>query len=160
MHTIDELMEPTPMRLRLDSPLEEASRGMAQTGTDVLALCDPHGYFLGVVTKGALKHARRSMGELAYSLRAQHVMAIATPTVSLDQTVDEALCLMAAHTTEFLPVVQDGMLRGMLTSSVIAASDAPTTIAELTETSAASATTFDFSPAPSRAVSQVDLEAA
>lgn len=134
MHTIEELMDSTPIRLRMDSSLADACRGMAQSDKDVLALCDPHGYFLGVVTHAALEHARGSMGALAYSLRAQHLMTTTAPTVTLDHSIDEALSLMAAHAIEFLPVVKDGMLRGMLTSGAIAAEEAPTTIAGLAET--------------------------
>ncbi|MBE1514409.1 CBS domain-containing protein [Nesterenkonia halotolerans] len=160
MHTIDELMDSTPMRLRMDSPLTEAAHELARTSTEALPLCDPHGYFLGVLTHAGLKHALGSMGDLAYSLRAQHLMTTTTPVVSTDHTVDEALSLMATHQIEYLPVVEEGVLQGMLTSRAIAAADAPTTIAELPETGTDPSLTLDRPSLSSRSVSRVDLEAA
>lgn len=160
MHTIENLMDSTPMRLRMDSPLTEAASGMSRAPADALALCDPHGHFLGVVTAKALEHALNSMGELAYSLRAQHLMTTTTPVISLDHTVEEALNLMATHQVEYLPVVENGVLQGMLTSSAIAAADAPTTTAELPETGIETSLPLDRASSSSRSVSRVDLEAA
>ena len=160
MHTIKDLMDSTPMRLRMDSSLIEASRGLTQAGTDVLPLCDRDGSYLGIVTYVALERALSSMGDLAYSLRAQHLTTTTTPVVSMDNTVDEALALMATHQVEYLPVVEDGVLRGALTSSAIAAADTPSTTAELPETRTETPIARDISPAPGRPGSRVNLEAA
>ncbi|GAA1168186.1 CBS domain-containing protein [Nesterenkonia sandarakina] len=160
MHTIKDLMDSTPMWLRMDSSLTEASCGLTQVGTDALPLCDPDGSYLGIVTYVALERALSSMGDLAYSLRAQHLMTTTTPLVSMSSTVDEALALMATHQVEYLPVVEGGVLRGALTSSAIAAAGTPTTTAELPEARTEAPPALDLSAAPGRPGSRANLEAA
>ena len=72
-------------------------------------------------------------GDLAYSLRAQHLMRTTAPVVSTETTVEEALNLMATHQVEYVPVIQGSVLRGMLTSAAIARAESSAVISELTE---------------------------
>ncbi|WP_246310696.1 CBS domain-containing protein [Nesterenkonia sandarakina] len=126
-------MDPRPERLLIDASLTEVASALQRTGHEALPLCDTGGEFLGVVAQSELDRVLASMGDLAYSLRAQHLMRTTAPVVSTETTVEEALNLMATHQVEYAPVIQGRVLRGMLTSAAIARAESSAVISELTE---------------------------
>ncbi|MBE1515164.1 CBS domain-containing protein [Nesterenkonia halotolerans] len=119
MTTVAELMTADVPHLSAHCALEHASHAMDQSKTDALPLCDPDGRLLGMVTRHNISRASRSLGELADSLRAQHLMNPDPPTIGLHDTVEKAMAQMAIHQTRHLPVLNGQRVCGMLTSAQI-----------------------------------------
>lgn len=131
MSTIAELMNHDTPQLNPYSTLEEASAAMDQSKMDSLPLCDPQGCLIGVVTRSGISRAFRSLGELAGSLRAQHLMHSDAPSIGIHDTLEQAMAQMAIHQTQHLPVLNGPTVEGMLTSAAIAQAGPRVCIEEL-----------------------------
>lgn len=131
MANLADLMTPDVPRLSTHCTLEDATQAFAQSPLDVLPLCDPDGTLLGVVTQQDISRAFRSLGELANSLRAQHLMNPEAPSISVQDSVEKAMAQMAIHQTQHLPVLDGSTVCGMLSSAQIGQADTRVNIDEL-----------------------------
>lgn len=131
MSTIAELMNRDAPHLNPYSTLEEASTAMDHSRIESLPLCDPQGSLIGVVTRSDISRAFRSLGELAGSLRAQHLMDADAPSIGIHDTLEQAMAQMAIHQTQHLPVIKGRAVEGMLTSAAIAHAGPQVRIEEL-----------------------------
>lgn len=120
MSTIAELMRSDVPRLSPNCTLEEASRAFERSGIESLPLCDTQGALLGIVEHRDISQAFEALGELASSLRAQHLLHPDAPSIGLDDTVEKAMAEMGIHQTRYLPVLAGSTFQGMLTSADIA----------------------------------------
>ncbi|MGJ9372079.1 CBS domain-containing protein [Nesterenkonia sp. CF4.4] len=119
MTTVADLMTLGVPRLTEHCTLEDATRALDQSDIDVLPLCDSDGALLGVITRQDISRAFRSLGELASSLRAQHLMKPDAPSIGLRDSVEKAMAQMAIHQTQHLPVLDGAAVCGILTSAQI-----------------------------------------
>ncbi|WP_218221890.1 CBS domain-containing protein [Nesterenkonia sp. Act20] len=133
MPTIAELMRPDVPLLSAQCTLEEASRAFERSGIESLPLCDPQGVLLGIVDRSDISRAFKALGELANSLRAQHLMHPDAPSIGIHDTVEKAMAEMGIHQTRYLPVLAGSTVQGMLTSADIAHAGPRVRIEELIE---------------------------
>jgi len=133
MSTIAELMNDDTPYLNPYSTLTEASAAMDQSKIDSLPLCDPQGALIGVVTRSDISRAFKSLGELAGSLRAQHLMRPDALSIGIHDTLEQAIAQMAIHQTQHLLVLDGLTVKGLLTSSAIAEARPQVCIEELVQ---------------------------
>lgn len=119
MTTVAHLMTPQVPHLSAHCTLQDAARAFNQSGLGALPLCDTDGKLLGVVTSHNISRAFRSLGDLANSLRAQHLMDPHAPRIRAHDSVEKAMAQMAIHQTQYLPVLDGTGVCGMLTSTQI-----------------------------------------
>lgn len=119
MTTVAELMTFGVPHLSAHCTLEDAARAFDQSGIAALPLCHSDGALLGLVTRQDMPRAFRSLGELANSLRAQHLMKPDAPSIGVHDSVEQAMAQMAVHQTQHLPVLDGTAVCGVITSTQI-----------------------------------------
>jgi CBS domain-containing protein len=122
---VRDLMRTQVVALRPDDTLEEAASLLQQHGVDSLPVVGEGGQLLGVLSHRELLRRlvpgyvqRVTAGTVTGEHRMTHVreaMARSVLCVSEEQTLADAANLLAAKDVERVPVVKDGVLRGMVT---------------------------------------------
>ncbi|HWC34563.1 MAG TPA: chloride channel protein [Mycobacteriales bacterium] len=108
---VSEAMRPVPNPLRQSVPLAEILDRFDAEDVDALPVVDAEGRYRGTVTTAQLEAGARddaldaTAGELA----------IAAPTVRLDQTLDDALRVLVGNDRSGVPVVDGAAVAGWLT---------------------------------------------
>jgi CBS domain-containing protein len=138
---VRDIMDPNPLALRPDQTLSEAVRLLLMSGLDAVPVVDLSGVVVGLLShRELLKHlvpayvhrvttgvpqpsGRSASGEKtsvdpAVS-RVREVMARNVLCVSEDQSVADVAHLLATKDVARVPVVREGVLRGVLTRSNI-----------------------------------------
>jgi chloride channel protein, CIC family len=102
--TVADAMQPIPKALTQDLALSEIIARFTEDGRDALPVVDERGAFLGIVTSHQVEQAMRdnALDAVAGSL------VLATPTLSPDQTLEQALGLLVHRDASGLPVLSPG----------------------------------------------------
>jgi acetoin utilization protein AcuB len=109
---ITNAMTRTPVSIRSDDVLAKANGLMESGGFRRLPVVDD-GHLVGIITERDLRvHA----GHLE-NTRVNAVMRTALVTIAPEDTVEEAARLMLKHKIGGLPIVADGRLLGIVTTS-------------------------------------------
>jgi len=109
---ISNAMTPNPVTIRSGDVLAKAKGLMEAGGFRRLPVVDD-GHLVGILTERDL---RAHAGHLE-NTRVNAVMRTSLVTVAPDETVEEAARLMLKHKIGGLPIVADGRLAGIVTTS-------------------------------------------
>lgn len=120
-------MTTNPFTISADQTIPEAHEIMAQYGVKRLPVMKKN-KLVGIVSKDDIQRATPSkatsfsIGEITYLLAKTKISQIMTKnplTISPDALLEEAATLMRDHHVGILPVVEDGVLVGIITESDI-----------------------------------------
>ena len=117
---LQEIMTKDPIRIHPKERLEVAARLMTQYNIGMLPVCTADGKLRGVVTDRDLVTRGMAAGKMPGQTPVEQVM---TPGVTVGQPEMEtsaAAALMGRMQVRRLPVVEDGLLRGMVSLSDLA----------------------------------------
>jgi CIC family chloride channel protein len=109
--TVRDAMGPVPSPLRQSTPLEEILERFDREDVDALPLVDDSGRYRGTVTAVQLEAGARddaieaTAGELA----------VLSPTVRAEQTLDDALRVLVGNDRSGVPVIDGAVVAGWLT---------------------------------------------
>lgn len=125
---ISDYMSKSPICVATDTSVTEARAIMAREKINKLPVLDKNSNLVGIITKNDLAKAAPSaattldiyeMGYLLSKLKVEKVMTKNPVTVSPDEVIEEAARIMADKEIGCLPVVQDGVLVGIITETDI-----------------------------------------
>lgn len=125
---VSDYMTKSPICVATDTSVTEARAIMAREKINKLPVLDKNSNLVGIITKNDLAKAGPSaattldiyeMGYLLSKLKVEKVMTKKPVTVSPDEVIEEAARIMADKEIGCLPVVQDGILVGIITESDI-----------------------------------------
>lgn len=134
---VGDVMSPVSVALEPEQPIEAAARLLARRGLDAAPVVGPDGVVIGLLSSRELLRyflpayvQRVQTGEHKAAIRAQaaavaasgqvgSVMARNVLCVSEDQSLSDVASLLANKEVPCLPVVRDGVLRGVLTRAEI-----------------------------------------
>lgn len=125
---VSDYMTKSPICVSEDTSVTEARAIMAREKINKLPVLDKNSNLVGIITKNDLAKAGPSaattldiyeMGYLLSKLKVEKVMIKKPVTVSPDEVIEEAARIMADKEIGCLPVVQDGILVGIITESDI-----------------------------------------
>lgn len=125
---VSDYMSKSPVYVAADTSVTEARAIMAREKINKLPVLDKNSNLVGIITKNDLAKAGPSaattldiyeMGYLLSKLKVEKVMTKKPVTVSPDEVIEEAARIMADKEIGCLPVVQDGILVGIITESDI-----------------------------------------
>lgn len=126
--TISDYMSKSPVCVSSDASVTEARALMTREKINKLPVLDKDSNLVGILTKNDLSKAAPSaattldiyeMGYLLSKLNVEKVMTKNPVTVTPDEVIEEAARIMADKEIGCLPVVQDGVLVGIITESDI-----------------------------------------
>lgn len=125
---VSDYMTKSPICVATDTSVTEARAIMAREKINKLPVLDKNSNLVGIITKNDLAKAGPSaattldiyeMGYLLSKLKVEKVMTKKPVTVSPDEVIEEAARIMADKEIGCLPVVQDGILVGIITETDI-----------------------------------------
>lgn len=125
---VSDYMTKSPICVSGDTSVTEARAIMAREKINKLPVLDKNSNLVGIITKNDMAKAGPSaattldiyeMGYLLSKLKVEKVMIKKPVTVSPDEVIEEAARIMADKEIGCLPVVQDGILVGIITESDI-----------------------------------------
>lgn len=132
---VGDVMSPASVAFEPELPIEAAARLLARRGLDAAPVVGPDGVVIGLLSsRELLRHflpayvQRLQTGEHKAASRAQaaaavgqvgSIMARNVLCVSEDQSLSDVASLLANKDVACLPVVRDGVLRGVLTRAEI-----------------------------------------
>ncbi len=135
---VGDVMSPASVAFEPELPIEAAARLLARRGLDAAPVVGPDGVVIGLLSNrellryflpgyvqrmqtGEHKPASRALGAAAAAAVGQvgSVMARNVLCVSEDQSLSDVASLLANKDVACLPVVRDGVLRGVLTRAEI-----------------------------------------
>lgn len=133
---VGDVMSPASVAFEPELPIEAAARLLARRGLDAAPVVGPDGVVIGLLSNrellryflpgyvqrmqtGERKAAGRALGAAAAAGQVGSVMARNVLCVSEDQSLSDVASLLANKDVACLPVVRDGVLRGVLTRAEI-----------------------------------------
>jgi len=133
MAEIRELMTQNPARLSTGSTIVDAARLMRDNDTGIAPITDGD-RLVGVITDRDIAIEVVAAGKDAQSTKVDEVASQNLVTIDPQQSLDEALRLMAQHQVRRLPVVEeDGRLVGILAQADVARHADPERTGEVVE---------------------------
>ena len=133
MAEIRELMTQNPARLSTGSTIVDAARLMRDHDTGIAPITDGD-RLVGVITDRDIAIEVVAAGKDAQSTKVDEVASQNLVTIDPQQSLDEALRLMAQHQVRRLPVVEeDGRLVGILAQADVARHADPERTGEVVE---------------------------
>lgn len=116
-----ELMTPNPIRVAPETPVDVAARLLAQYNIGVLPVCTPDGQLRGLLTDRDIVTRCLAAGLPPADTRAGQVMTRRVVAAQADLDASAAARLMGREQIRRLPVVENGVLQGMLSLADLAA---------------------------------------
>ena len=119
---VRELMSNPVVRIHADEPITVAARTLTRYNIGAMPVCGSDGRICGVITdRDIVTRCLAAQRPVEYTT-VREVMTGQVLAVSPDMPVEEAAALMAKCQVRRLPVVNNGMLCGMITLGDLAAS--------------------------------------
>ena len=112
---VKNLMTSPVIRIRPEETVDVAARTLTHYNIGILPVCDANGKLCGLVTDRDLVTRCVASDRLPKETRVRDVMTKQLVTVSGDMDAAVAAHLMGRRQIRRLPVVEDGILRGMVT---------------------------------------------
>ena len=110
MPTVEEIMSPDPITVRVDQPLQEAARLLEENEISGVPVVDQGGILVGVLSESDLVRARANeqLWDRWPTLTVRHLMHAPVLTADRSMTVLEAAVLMErAHVHRLVVVAED-----------------------------------------------------
>lgn len=114
MFALREIMTPWPVFLPMDTSLSEAARSIASNGTGVMPVCSPDRALQGLVGDRELSRLVARGNDPYLTTVGELVVNMDAPSIEVDDPIEVALFAMQVHAARHLPVVEDGILVGMV----------------------------------------------
>ncbi len=114
MKRVQEIMDDNPVTVSPSTPVIEVARKMTEHKLEVILVCD-NGKLKGVITEGDIVAGIVASAQNPKRQEARSLMRNSLPKVSPGSDTFSAAKIMARHKVHYLPVVQNGKLKGMLT---------------------------------------------
>ncbi len=115
---VKDIMTPEPAFARPETKLREVAKMMAEFACGEIPVCDDRGV-IGVITDRDIACRGFTQGSNPLEMNVRYVMSTGIVTIAENETIDRALQVMSDARVARLPVVRDGRLVGMLSSSDI-----------------------------------------
>jgi CBS domain-containing protein len=116
---IRDVMTPGPETIQADRPAAEAAKLMKQADAGMIPVLH-NGDLLGTVTDRDIAIRLVAEGKDPQTTPVREIASTTLVTIEPDRDLDEALQLMAKHQVRRLPVVENGMLVGVLAQADVA----------------------------------------
>jgi len=121
VRTVKDLMSKEPVMIESDKTVREAASLMVQKGVGCLLVSDK-GRTVGIVTERDFVTRVLAESFAPDKVRVSDVMTTPLFTVASNSTIQEAADMMISYKIRRLPVVDDGVLLGIITASDLAKS--------------------------------------
>ena len=115
---VSELMHPTSISVELTVTVTEAARLMRDTGVSCLVVTDS-GSVEGVISESDMVVGCMADGHIPWQCRVETHMSAQRQIIASDTHVGDASLIFIDGELEYLPVVDEGMLAGVLASETI-----------------------------------------
>ena len=116
-----EIMTPDPVRIHPKERIEVAARLMTQYNIGMLPVCAADGKLRGVVTDRDLVTRCMASGKVPQQTLVEQAMTRGITVAGPEMEASAAAALMGRMQVRRLPVVEGGVLRGMVSLSDLAA---------------------------------------
>ena len=111
---VKEVMTPRVIRIHPEEPASVAARTLAHYNIGVLPVCGVDGRLWGMLTDRDIVTRCLAAGQSAEETKVRQIMTNSVVSVAPDTDVGAAASLMARRQVRRLPVVENGILCGML----------------------------------------------
>lgn len=115
---VRDAMIPEPRSLDASAPAQEAGTHLTQPDVRAVYVCD-EGRFVGVLTRKTLVQEIVAAGRDAREVRVGEIAEPPNWTIDPDLPLDEAFALLEEWDAERVPVVEGGVLVGVLSRSAL-----------------------------------------
>ena len=115
---VSELMEPTSISVELATTVTEAARLMRDTGAACLVVTDD-GNVEGVISENDMVVGCMADGHIPWQCSVERHMSAQCQIIASDTHIGDASLIVIDGEFEYLPVVDDGRLAGILASGSI-----------------------------------------
>jgi len=130
---VRDVMTPTVQSVELRTSVLEAARLMRDSDVGSLPVIGDEGRPVGVVTDRDIVVRAVADGKDPTATKVVDVFTSDLVSIEPEESLDEALRLMAAHRVRRLPVVERGQLVGVVAQADVALSESPKKTGELIE---------------------------
>jgi CBS domain-containing protein len=127
---VRDVMTQNPTFVSPSQPIGDAARMMRDEDVGSLPVCEGD-RVTGIVTDRDIVVRGIAAGREAHELTVRDVASSDVQTVEPDESLDEALRIMASHQVRRLPVVEGGRLVGVLAQADVAEHDSDKKTGEL-----------------------------
>ncbi len=114
MKRVEEIMERNPVTVCPSASVIEVARKMKEHKLEVILVCEK-GKLRGVITEGDIVSGIVASAQNPRRQEAKSLMQYNGPKISPGDDALSAARLMARHRVHYLPVVQNGKMKGLLT---------------------------------------------
>lgn len=114
MAKVRELMNRNPCVVSVEATLEAIVDMMTYCGCEQIPVVDEESKLVGIITRRDVKRAKRSAARGEHSVTAGRFMTHSPVTVTPETPADEAATLLNAYRYDSLPVVDNGLLVGII----------------------------------------------
>jgi len=111
---VGDIMTAPAISIDAEESVEVAARTLSHYNIGVLPVCDSKGKICGLVTDRDLVTRCMASGRTPAQTKVREVMTARITAVTPDTTAEAAAQLMGTKQVRRLPVVEEGMLRGMV----------------------------------------------
>ena len=111
---VKEIMTPRVIRIDPEEAASVAARTLAHYNIGALPVCDVDGKLWGMLTDRDIVTRCLAAGQSAEDTKVRQIMTNSVVSVGPDMDVGVAASLMARRQVRRLPVVEDGLLCGMV----------------------------------------------
>jgi len=115
---LGDLIRRTPETIGPDATIQDAARKMRAENVSCLLVVDDGGTLIGIVTDRDMR-GRAVAEALPYSTPVSAIMTTAPLTLNTEDYLFDAILLMSRNTIHHLPVLRDGTLAGVITSTTL-----------------------------------------
>ena len=107
------------VKIDQDETMAAAARAIDEAGKRLAVVCDARGAILGVLSVIDINRAVANHGDKAPSMLVRDLMNLDVTICNCRETVEEALQKMTAHDILQLPVIEEGVLQGLVTMNTL-----------------------------------------
>ena len=111
---VSDIMTAPAVSIQADESAEIAARTLTQYNIGILPVCDKAGKICGLLTDRDLVIRCMASGRAAAQTKVKDIMSARITSGSPDMETDAAAQVMGSQQVRRLPVVENGMLRGMI----------------------------------------------
>lgn len=115
MKTVQDLMNKNPCIVSVDATLQAIVDMMTYCDCGQIPVVDADNRLVGIITRRDVQLAIRRAAGGENTLIADHFMTRGPVTVTPNTPADQAASLLSAYRFDSLPVVEDGLLVGIIT---------------------------------------------
>lgn len=121
---VEEIMTRNPITVPASGPLPKAARVMLENKITAIPVVDDNRAMIGIITTSDIfRFIMAELPDLKLDLRTREYMTSHVVTLGPDDSLLEAHRLMGAERIRALPVLEDGVLKGIITRTDLLSND-------------------------------------